>query len=75
MIDWAKETLQYFAFIRIWAEPNKAKLALINKEIQCPICESILIMDKKSQDRLKTLFIIAFVYLPHSCIKKMAKSC
>ena len=48
--------------------PNKAKLALINKEIQCPKCESILIMDKKSQNRLKNFFIIALVYLPFSVI-------
>ena len=44
--------------------PNKSKLSLINKEIQCPMCESRLIMDIGSQKRFKLFFIFAFICLP-----------
>lgn len=48
--------------------PNKAKLAFTHKEIQCPVCESILTMDRDSQKRLKLFFIIGLVFLPFSVV-------
>ena len=44
--------------------PKKTKWDLIQREIECPLCNAELIMEKDSQKKLKLMFTIALFCLP-----------
>ena len=49
---------------RFFSPLNRQRLDLINTEIQCPVCESELIMNENSRKKLKWMFIISLSSLP-----------
>jgi DNA-directed RNA polymerase subunit RPC12/RpoP len=49
---------------RFLSGSKRSKWGLINIEIQCPLCESRLIMEDRSQQRLKIMIWIAFISSP-----------